>query len=515
MASNLPGPGASPGRPGPGPGGLVIVVNVDGVNVRVPMPNVPLKRGLRPGVLPILIDMWTEQVVDYLRKLRERREKRIREGQDIIPLPLGNWTITIPGSFNQYHENTGNVDEVPFPTALYLGGGHNTVITHNYIDLNPELTYTYDPTPSRAFADYPSITIPASENYFRLGREEHPHPQFPTFPEPWFGFWWRYNYERVSGGEVTLTPVQDFLLPAEDERIVEVPFVNVEALSRADAERPPDWVPFVLRPRSPGRRLPHVRLHPEEPPDRPDTIRVVLGPEGVTSTPDVTGTQSPPGPRVREKKGSTRFLAVVLFALSQVTEADDAIQAIYDSLPWWARRFKGRDGRWRTRHFGPDERLEAIYEYFEYVDISDAIDNLISNEIQDQIAGRISRGAHAAGGHGTGYKLSGANEVPYDAVSDVSRGVRENDTPVGYGDRGVTHGAPFPPEYDQSVYGPVESQGHGGRRPDPYQIGGSRGVRDAEVVRPDQIYVERLGPDVYVDSGRRRRQTRRGGRYGR
>lgn len=92
----------------------------------------------------------------------------------------------------------------------------------------------------------------------------------------------------------------------------------------------------------------------------------------------------------REKKvvvAATRTIAGRVFGA--VTEAGDAVDAVYDALPEKLRR------RERAKRHGRDPRLQTklriLWENWEEVDVVEAINNLALNHLQDYAIGQANR----------------------------------------------------------------------------------------------------------------------------
>jgi len=105
--------------------------------------------------------------------------------------------------------------------------------------------------------------------------------------------------------------------------------------------------------------------------------------------------ERPPEPPEKEGKkrlsntvaaGWTKFLEK---AVNGYTESDDFITAIYKGLPWYLRRWRGRDGVWRDRDITSKSRAERIYKEFGNIDINDAIGNVAVNELNDRAYGKV------------------------------------------------------------------------------------------------------------------------------
>ena len=100
----------------------------------------------------------------------------------------------------------------------------------------------------------------------------------------------------------------------------------------------------------------------------------------------------PPGNRTKEKKGIANVPPGLLSVLlGQITEANDYVKAVYKALPANVRRWKGRDGRWRDHDITPQDQLQRIWENADKLDVGEVVKNLVANEIEDRILGRVGR----------------------------------------------------------------------------------------------------------------------------
>lgn len=104
--------------------------------------------------------------------------------------------------------------------------------------------------------------------------------------------------------------------------------------------------------------------------------------------------------------------------MNTATETVDAIDAVYDALPEGLRK---RVWRNNGRHNpGLKKKLKTLYQYYWAVDIKQAVDNIIYNQIEDAVLGRLS-GAATKGlakitnnGNLPGSKLGGLGRIPSD-----------------------------------------------------------------------------------------------------
>ena len=96
----------------------------------------------------------------------------------------------------------------------------------------------------------------------------------------------------------------------------------------------------------------------------------------------------PPGPRTKERKFALTVSGVGRLILGHVTEGIDTIQAIYDALP-----LKLRQRLWRMNgnYMSPLDKALAIYRYINDIDPQKAVENLVYEQIEDYVYGRLGR----------------------------------------------------------------------------------------------------------------------------
>lgn len=105
--------------------------------------------------------------------------------------------------------------------------------------------------------------------------------------------------------------------------------------------------------------------------------------------------QRPPAPDEGEKKKrlppgtSAAWLNFMNNAIGSYTEVDDTVTALYKGLPWYVRRWKGRDGVWRDRDITSVARAARLGQHLGKLIIEDAITNLIVNGLTDEAFGLV------------------------------------------------------------------------------------------------------------------------------
>lgn len=109
-----------------------------------------------------------------------------------------------------------------------------------------------------------------------------------------------------------------------------------------------------------------------------------------------------PGPKVRERKARVPgWVMTALRASHTVGEVDDALDALFDALPKDIQKRVPRSGRTKRgakigegkAYLTPYDKAKALARYWRYLDLSEAIWNLIKNEVIDRTLGRANAGA--------------------------------------------------------------------------------------------------------------------------
>lgn len=150
-----------------------------------------------------------------------------------------------------------------------------------------------------------------------------------------------------------------------------------------------DPVPGRASPRARQRVRPRPGLSPREVPG----IARERSPTGQTKTNPENHRKEPPGKDEKEKKKtfSRKSLPgafrVIEGLVGGFTEMDDFVAALYRSLPWQQRRWRGRDGVWRERDIRTDTRLQRLWENLDDADIGVAIKNLGNELVVDRAIG--------------------------------------------------------------------------------------------------------------------------------
>ena len=96
--------------------------------------------------------------------------------------------------------------------------------------------------------------------------------------------------------------------------------------------------------------------------------------------------QRPPGPKEKEQKNRSTPKGAKLFSkLIQVTEALDALDAMYEALPEELRkRLKKENG---GKELTPQQKWRALYQNWQLLNGDIALRNLLKNQIEDALVG--------------------------------------------------------------------------------------------------------------------------------
>lgn len=137
-------------------------------------------------------------------------------------------------------------------------------------------------------------------------------------------------------------------------------------------------------------------LKPSERPLIFPAVVAASGPQTSTGGPRSplyhSGVHSLTPPRKNEKEGKVRVYTpgfeVINNIVGNVTEAVDFIEAIYKAVPDEGKvRYPGTN--WIKRNPSPQEKLWAIYENFDEIDIARAIGEVAKDQLEDIIFGKL------------------------------------------------------------------------------------------------------------------------------
>ena len=170
---------------------------------------------------------------------------------------------------------------------------------------------------------------------------------------------------------------------------------------KPDPWSPPEPVsPFPPEKPFPPNPRPDPGENPKPPVD-PYVPSVDIDTGAISNNPWITPRpgrhyKRPPGSNEREKKTKKNpgaFYRILNGIVGFAGEAGDLVGAVYDALPKSETRWKGRDGKWRDRDYGPIEKAQRIYNNLDKLDVDKAIENIIANEAEDRLIGGLASGA--------------------------------------------------------------------------------------------------------------------------
>lgn len=171
----------------------------------------------------------------------------------------------------------------------------------------------------------------------------------------------------------------------------------------------PDRVSNPYRINQPDRGNTAPEAGPVTAPEPEAPGAVIITPHGNTTT-RVKHQYKRPKPREKERKLRVPTDRLFFQVLSQLTEYNDYIAALYKALPnKYQVRFvlpsgdhiQRKNGQWAVDYNPtPQAKAKALYDAFDKLSdeelqdfVTDGFNNLLTNEIQDRIIGYISRGA--------------------------------------------------------------------------------------------------------------------------
>jgi len=124
----------------------------------------------------------------------------------------------------------------------------------------------------------------------------------------------------------------------------------------------------------------------------------------------VAPSERPNRPDKERKLKARPIVQGALKVIGTVTEGADLVDAIYDALP---ERFRPR---WKNtnhvkRKLTYKEKLQALYDHWDQVDLPEAVKNIVVNQIEDYFYGKVGKiGGEISRAHGHHYG-GGVNSV--------------------------------------------------------------------------------------------------------
>lgn len=215
-------------------------------------------------------------------------------------------------------------------------------------------------------------------------------------------------------------PLWPFPSPTPNPNPVPQPFPQPRPLPRPDGKPDPnppvnpnpvpvpkpDPIPMPPNPPTGGTRWPDGRV---------PVLETELAPDKSPHPYPNWHENVPPESGEKERKRRlppSKVLALgqgIMKTFGKYTEADDFIKAIYKALPWQIRRWRGRDGIWRDRHWTTDQRAGAIFQYNHLLNVAEAINNYMIDQANDSVIGKYGNmQSKQYGKVGTG--LTGAHQ---------------------------------------------------------------------------------------------------------
>lgn len=219
--------------------------------------------------------------------------------------------------------------------------------------------------------------------------ERHPYAYNPLNPDTW-----------LPGQPVTLLPKVPVKLvpqrkypPLSDGRLAPRKDNGTKGdpdhapANHPDPNTPDPHRPPLPKPHPGPNGKPYPTVH-----ENPKTVRRHPFPPQPPAVP--RHPYNPPGPKVREKKYTPKNYATwkgITDIIGILGEFADAVNAIYDALPWQITQWKGRDGKWHDRDVTPQDKLRRIAQNIKSLNASKAVHNLLMMEAGDRIAGAIGQ----------------------------------------------------------------------------------------------------------------------------
>lgn len=180
--------------------------------------------------------------------------------------------------------------------------------------------------------------------------------------------------------------------------------------------RPPGW-PVTYRP--PGQPGPTVVAQPGGP------VFEVPPPTGTATRPH------PPRPREKEKKVKAPWNHAVRVAVDAATEFCDAVDALWQALATtdgefdrakWKKRLAHHDGKKQPTC---QAKAAAVWALWDQLDATDAVNNLINNQIEDMFFGAMGNAAKKGRQNTHGFSPNsgqGFQSGPWDNSNPVAPG---------------------------------------------------------------------------------------------
>lgn len=255
-----------------------------------------------------------------------------------------------------------------------------------------------------------------SQRYAYFWEDVHPHPVFPNSimvvsqNDVW-------RNDAVYDPPVPPYRISPSVIPPAVPNVSPLPSIDPAFLPIGEPVSHPAPIPYRLLPRmrpNPWRHHAYQRTAGNYPPDStldpyfpfaptipstslpfvtpPVVVEPVSGTASYRAYPMTVAREQHKLDRARrnerEKKIKMQGSLGVLALLNAASEAVDLVDCIYDAIP---RKYRPRYGNTRfvLRHPTPQQKVLAIYQHFDKIDIPKALGNVVSNEIEDRIFGKL------------------------------------------------------------------------------------------------------------------------------
>lgn len=231
----------------------------------------------------------------------------------------------------------------------------------------------------------------------------------PEIPPAYIPSWWAGATPAVNPAPILPNLLPQFfpeVLPIGNyaPMPVMVPYRDIPA----SHELPKYWpnAPYIEHPPSP------VWSPGLKPYQVPIISRVEWPPVPASSSPH---NRLPPGRGTKERKVRVRGIPSSMYAVREVlsgfTEAFDFLEALYRAIPDKKKpRYKNTKFAWKAPPY--QVMADHVYKHLSDIDVPQAIQNVLTNELQDQIIGRLSRGARKSYTDVTGSPVGPFHRVP-------------------------------------------------------------------------------------------------------
>lgn len=236
----------------------------------------------------------------------------------------------------------------------------------------------------------------------------HTEPDYDTYP----GYVYHARNQQWRKADPFVDPV--VTAPAT---VVPVPQPSIIPTIAPDLIKPLTWAPPAA---TPGRKM---RTRIRYRPDRSPTERSSEGPKPDEKTDTDTDTwqpaprPQPTRPREKERKFKKALPSLVRLAdrgVSFITETQDNTRAVYRALP----------EKYQTCfHYDTACQAKQVYDHFDELDVSAAVVNILLEQLEDLVYGKVSK--FAAYQQIKAFEEKLGPDFLFSAYSKASRAVRQ------------------------------------------------------------------------------------------